>query len=75
MAHVLAQAGRMDAARTALSVSRALPGEALNPFCRALFTHATKGRLSNLPHPRQPTAPPPGTLVLAQGVTSVPGAI
>lgn len=46
MAHVLAQAGRLDAARAALAVSRALPADAANPFCRALFTHSLKGRLA-----------------------------
>ena len=60
MAHVLAHVGRMDAARTALAVSRALPGEVPGPFCRALFTHALQGRLEKQPE----SAPPPvGTLV------------
>jgi hypothetical protein len=45
MAHVLARVGRIDAAKTALAVSRALPDEATNPFCRALFTHALQDRL------------------------------
>src|SRR5216684_3353307 len=45
MAHVLASAGRIDAARTALAVSRALEKDAMNPFCRALFTHALAERL------------------------------
>jgi hypothetical protein len=38
MAHVLAQAGRLETARTAVAVSRALLTEAQTPFCRALFT-------------------------------------
>jgi hypothetical protein len=59
MAHVLAQTGRIDAARTALAVSRALPGDVSSPFCRALFTHALQGRLE-----KQPASEPPGgTLV------------
>jgi hypothetical protein len=59
MAHVLAQTGRIDAARTALAVSRALPGDGSSPFCRALFTHALQGRLE-----KQPASEPPGgTLV------------
>jgi hypothetical protein len=46
MAHVLASEGRLDAARTALAVSRDLQGEqgAKNPFCRALFSRALEGR-------------------------------
>ena len=46
MAHVLASEGRVDAARTAVAVSRDLQGElgAKNPFCRALFSHALEGR-------------------------------
>ena len=63
MAHVLAQVGRIDAARTALAVSRALPGDATNPFCRALFAHALQSRLEQpAPSPR-PAAAPAGTLV------------
>lgn len=61
MAHVLAQTGRIDAARTALAVSRALPGDGTNPFCRALFTHALQDRLQK-PSPATPPAQP-GTLV------------
>lgn len=54
MAHVLAQESRIDAARRALAVARALEGEGpLNPFCRALFTHALRDRM-------QPAAAPPG---------------
>jgi hypothetical protein len=46
MAHVLASEGRLDAARTAVAVSRDLRGGegANNPFCRALFSHALEGR-------------------------------
>ncbi len=54
MAHILASEKRADAARTALAVSRALEKDALNPFCRALFTHALKGRLEE----KQQAAPP-----------------
>ena len=45
----------MDAARTALAVSRALEKDAISPFCRALFTHALQGRLEEKdpPPPRQ----------------------
>lgn len=53
MAHVLAQAGRMETARTAVGVSRALLTEGQTPFCRALFTHALRDRLG------QPAAPEP----------------
>jgi hypothetical protein len=55
MAHVLASVGRIDAARTALAVSRALEKDALNPFCRALFTHALQGRLEQTGPPAQQT--------------------
>ena len=48
------RADRLYAARTALAVSRALEKDALNPFCRALFTHALKGRLEE----KQQDAPP-----------------
>ena len=60
MAHVLAQEGRLDAARTALAVSRALEKEANNPFCRALFTHALEDRLQK---PDAPQPVPAGTLI------------
>ena len=63
MAHVLAEVGRIDAARTALAVSRALPGDATNPFCRALFTHALQSRLEQSAPPAPPPLPPLGTLV------------
>ena len=62
MAHILAQAGRIDAARTALAVSRALPEDPANPFCRALFAHALDDRLTRSAEP-EPPPPPPGTLV------------
>jgi hypothetical protein len=55
MAHVLASEKRLDAARTALAVSRALEKDATNPFCRALFTHALEGRLGEKPPAPQPT--------------------
>src|SRR6266850_171054 len=45
MAHVLASEKRLDAARTALAVARALEKDVSNPFCRALFTHAVQDRL------------------------------
>jgi hypothetical protein len=61
MAHVLASAGRIDAARTALAVSRALEKDAMNPFCRALFTHALAERLEK-PAAKSP-APAAGTLI------------
>ena len=60
MAHVLASEKRLDAARTARAVSRALETDATNPFCRALFTHALQGRLEK-EKPAQ--APPPGSLI------------
>ena len=62
MAHVLAEVGRIDAARTALAVSRALPGDATNPFCRALFAHALQSRLER-PAAAAPPSPPAGTLI------------
>jgi hypothetical protein len=55
MAHVVASEKRVDAARTALAVSRALEKDALNPFCRALFTHALQGRLEQTRPPAQQT--------------------
>ena len=61
MAHVLASEGRIDAARTALAVSRALEKDATNPFCRALFTHALTERLER-PAAQAP-APAAGTLI------------
>ena len=61
MAHVLAQTARIDAARTALAVSRALGGDGTSPFCRALFTHALAGRLEQ---PAAPAPAAPGTLVV-----------
>src|SRR5438067_8852815 len=53
MAHVLASEDRRDAARTALAVSRALEKDAVNPFCRALLTHALKGRREEQGAPRR----------------------
>jgi hypothetical protein len=61
MAHVLEEEGRIDAARTALAVSRALENDAGNPFCRALFTHALEERLEKPAAPRPPA--PAGTLI------------
>ena len=63
MAHVLAQAARLDAARTALAVSRALSSEAQTPFTRGLFAHALRERL-NPPAASKPDEPPPGQLVI-----------
>jgi hypothetical protein len=55
MAHVLHSEQRLDTARAALAVSRALLREdgANNPFCRALFAHALEDRL------KTPAPPPP----------------
>ncbi len=58
MAHVLASEKRLDAARTALAVSRALEKDPLPPFCRALFTHALQGKLEQAP--KEPQATPSG---------------
>ncbi|HKB75029.1 MAG TPA: hypothetical protein VKC58_00445 [Myxococcales bacterium] len=60
-AHVLAAESRLDAARTALAVSRDLAGEqgARNPFCRALFAHALEGRYRK--DAAQPPAAPPAS--------------
>src|SRR5437868_4448069 len=57
MAHVLASEGRLDAARTAVAVSRDLSGEegARNAFCRALFGRALEGRWQK---PADSPAPP-----------------
>ncbi len=59
MAHVLAGVGRLDAARTAAAVSRSLENDATSPFCRALFTHALRGRLEDrkAAEPPQPATP------------------
>jgi hypothetical protein len=59
MAHILASLGRGDAAQVAVAVSRALEKDATNPFCRALFTHAIRGRYAadKRPQPLQPAAP------------------
>jgi hypothetical protein len=58
MAHVLASEKRLDAARTALAVARALDQDVANPFCRALFTHALEGRLEQ--KPKEPQVTPSG---------------
>ena len=55
IAHVLASEKRLDAARTALAVARALEKDAANPFCRALFTHALQDRLEQKTSQPQPT--------------------
>jgi hypothetical protein len=59
MAHVLESEQRLDTARAALAVGRALLREdgARNPFCRALFTHALEDRLKT---PAQPAPAPRG---------------
>ena len=62
MAHVLASEKRLDAARTALAVSRALEKDPLNPFCRALFTHALKGRLEEKEQAAPPRTTPSGLI-------------
>jgi hypothetical protein len=62
MAHILASEKRADAARTALAVSRALEKDALNPFCRALFTHALKGRLDEQEKSAPPRQTPSGLI-------------
>jgi hypothetical protein len=54
MAHVLSQANRMEMARVAVAVSRALLTEGQTPFCRALFTHALRERLDQPPAPEPP---------------------
>ncbi|HEX4384090.1 MAG TPA: hypothetical protein VH083_14120, partial [Myxococcales bacterium] len=63
MAHVLSQAARLDAARTALAVSRALLSEGQTPFCRALFAHALRERL-NQPAAAAPAPEQPGQLIV-----------
>jgi hypothetical protein len=60
MAHVLAAENRPDAARTALAVSRVLEKDAGNPFCRALFAHALRGRLEEKPQEPPPPQTPSG---------------
>jgi hypothetical protein len=65
MARVLAAEGRVPAARTALAVSRQLSREGgpLNPFCRALFSHAWAAP-SPGPQPASgPAAAPSGSLI------------
>jgi hypothetical protein len=62
MAHVLASEQRLDTARAALAVSRALLRDdgARNPFCRALFAHALEDRLKA---PAQQPPPTPSGLI------------
>jgi hypothetical protein len=64
MAHILAAEKRLDTARAALAVSRALEqeGGVLNPFCRALFTHALQGRLESKASPPPQTPSPSGLI-------------
>ncbi|HEY6909372.1 MAG TPA: hypothetical protein VI356_08395 [Myxococcales bacterium] len=56
MAHVLASIGREGVAQVAVAVSRALEKDASNPFCRALFTHALRGRYGADKRQQQPPA-------------------
>jgi len=63
MAHILAVENRPDAARTALAVSRALQKDASNPFCRALFTHALRGRLEEKTEQQPAEAQTPSGLI------------
>ena len=58
MAHILASEKRLDAARTAVAVSRALEKDAAGPFCRALFTHALQGKLEE--KAKEPQVTPSG---------------
>ena len=64
MAHVLASEGRLDAARAALAVSNDLAGPegARNPFCKALFTHAMRGRLQQAAETPSVPATPGGLI-------------
>ncbi len=55
MAHVLAIEKRLDTARAALAVSRALEKDFSSPFCRALFTHALQGKLEEEVEPPRQT--------------------
>ena len=63
MAHVLHHEGRIDAARTALAVSRALERDAGNPFCRALFSHAIRDRFQAEDEAPAAAPEPPGLIV------------
>lgn len=63
MAHLLASVGRGEVAQVAAAVSRALEKDAQNPFCRALFTHALRGRYAADNPPAQPQPPGPSRLV------------
>lgn len=58
MAHVLAHDGRIDAARAAHAVSRALEQEAKSPFCSALFSHAVQGKNAEPAAAETPPAAP-----------------
>ena len=62
MAHVLRSEGRMELARIAVAVSRALPREdgARNPFARGLFVHALEQRFAR---GREAPAPASSALV------------
>ena len=62
MAPILAAEHRLDAARTALAVSRVLLRGGESPFCRALFTHALEGRFD--PATPAPAQPPSGGLIV-----------
>ena len=64
MAHVLASEGRLDAARTAVAVSRDLSGEEgdRNAFCRALFGRALEGRWQKPADSPAPPASPSGLI-------------
>jgi hypothetical protein len=68
MAHVLKSDGRVDAARTAAAVARAIAtAEGENsPFCRALFAHA----LSALMRPRPPSGDVPPAPSPASGLVT-----
>jgi len=63
MAHVLRVEGRVDLARIALAVSRALPADegARNAFARGLFVHALEQRFA-----RGREAPPPASSALVR---------
>jgi hypothetical protein len=58
MAHVLSSEKRLDAARTAAAVARALEKGTVGPFSRALFTHALEGRLEE--KAKEPQVTPSG---------------
>ena len=58
MAHILKSDNRLDAARTAAAVARALTSVegATTPFCRALFSHALETLMA--PRPAEAADPP-----------------